>query len=203
MSLERIRKTILEQAEADAEQVRRDAETKAGEIVQSAGQEAAAGREAALEHTRASCGEDVTRRRSRLQAELRMAVLQAKSGLVAQAFDTALERVKGLPESDYLDLMAQWLAAAAPQGQAAVSDGRTCEIVANERDRALMDGEFLERINAGRSESERLSLAKEIGQMQGGFVLRSEEFVVDVTLDSQIGLLRDEILTEIAKALFG
>ena len=196
MSLDRIRKTIREQAEAEAERVRRDAEAKAEEITRAARDESAAERDGAIEQTKASCAEQAGRSRSRLETEMRMAVLRAKSDLIAQAFDRALAKARALPESEYLDVMATWLATAG-------AEGRAGEIVVNERDLALMAGAFMKRVNAERPKEQALSLAAEPGHMQGGFILRAEGFVIDVTVESQIELLREDMLTEVAEALFG
>lgn len=193
--MERIRNAVLAEAKAKAEALVNQAKAEAAKQLQSSRDEIAAGCRRALDAAKARCDEEHRQRVGRLKAALRVELLDVKNQLIRKAFDEARKRLTALPKEDYLRLLTRWLKEA---GGAAGG-----EVVVGPRDVPLFRNGFLAQVNATRPAGGKFTLASEPMEMAGGFVLRRRGFEIDMRLESQLSLLKDEALPEIAKILFG
>ncbi|MEW6355786.1 MAG: V-type ATP synthase subunit E [Planctomycetota bacterium] len=193
--MERIRSAVIAEAKAKAESIANKAKTEAESRLQSAQAEIAAETKRLADESRASCDEEHRQRTGRLKAGLRVELLVAKSELIRKVFQEALKTLANLPREEYLRLMGRWL-----EDAGAEAGG---EIVANERDLGLFRNGFLDKVNASRPTDGKFTLAQEPLSVAGGFVLRRKGFEIDMRLESQLAMLKDEALPEIAKILFG
>ena len=111
-----------------------------------------------------------------------------------KAFEKAEETLLGLPDGEYADLLAKLAAGSAKSGRG--------EIILNSRDRDRVGADVVKKANQllqGRGE---LTLADDVGEMEGGLVLRSGKVEVNCAFETQLRILRDTMAAEVAKVLF-
>lgn len=193
----KLREKILAEAGSQAEEVLEEARKKAEAIIAKGEEEAAAKKESVLQQARAM-GEE-RRRRAQTIAELdaRKAILAAKEELIEDTFRQALERLKGLDQKQYEDVIYPMLLAAAQTGAE--------EIIASPADAGKFTPELLGRVNQALKEQSKqgnLTLSGETREMQGGFILRSGDVEINNSFDSILRMQRDELEPEVAAILF-
>jgi vacuolar-type H+-ATPase subunit E/Vma4 len=193
VSLENVEKAVLAEAEAEAERILAKARAELDEKLGAGRREL---EERFAGHRRremARLESEHNRELSRARTEARLTVLKEKNQLVERAFAGALQRLAELPEKDFLKLTEQWLAE--------VPSELGGEIVAGERERSYLAGEFLKKINAGRSGQ--LTLADGPGPAGGGIVVRAEKFEFDFTWAGRLADRKAGLAPEVAAMLFG
>jgi len=195
VSIERIRRSIIEEAKREAEEILAAASKEADGKVERARREILGEAERRLRRKRVELSEAKGRALIRRRAGYNMELLKRKNAIIERVFQRAMEKIRDLPEDEYLDMLRGWIEA--------VGSGGGGELAVNPRDAKLIDGSFLEGINRNRAPERRSSLAPEPIDTRGGFILRTGKFVIDQTLETVIDGLREEVVPEIAKELFG
>ncbi len=195
MSIDRIRKSITEEAKREAEEITAATSKEADENVEKAKQEILEEAEQRLRRKRTGLSETKERALIRKRTSHSMEVLNRKNAIIEKVFERAIEKIKSLPEDEYLDMLKTWIEAIGAE-----SGG---ELAVNSRDAGIIEGSFLDEINRDRSPDRKISLASDPIDTDGGFILRTGKFVIDQTLETIIGGLREETVPEIAKELFG
>lgn len=131
-------------------------------------------------------------RKSVAELEARKLRLAAKQAVVANAFDTALDRLAAMDRGDYTRLLAERAKEAAVQGG---------ELLFSERDRAEIGEKIVDLVNAGRTDA-KVSLGSDTINARGGFVLRSGAVEINCTLETMVADIREEVTPQVVKALF-
>ena len=174
--------------------------------------------------------QEARRRKERLidgaRMEGRRAVLQTKQELVGRAFDLALEKLTGLPEEEYIALLARLAAAAARTGREQVilsqkdrsRYGKQVVTQANEllarevapklpeeltasRAGAVLD-KVVARSTAVLAGTGMLTLSEEARPMAGGLILRDGRVETHCSFEALIHLQREALAAQVAKVLF-
>jgi len=194
MSLESIRKAVIEASRIEASHIvgaaKRQAEEQLGK------EKEHAKRKAELLY-RAQAGtieEGCTRKLVQFQGRAAKALLERRNLRVRAIFEEARKRILALPQEEYGEIMQRLLErAAGPSG------GR---VRIHHRDREVFAG-VIEAVNKGRSSENRMSL-DEGGALteRGGFVFVSPAFEVDQTLATILTEIERELLPTIARDLF-
>lgn len=131
-------------------------------------------------------------RKSVAELEARKLRLAAKQAVVANAFDTALDRLAAMDREDYTRLLAERAKEAAVQGG---------ELLFSEKDRAEIGEKIVDLVNAGRTDA-KVSLGSDTINARGGFVLRSGAVEINCTLETMVADIREEVTPQVVKALF-
>lgn len=224
--IEKITARIEQDTGAEIEVMEREAQAKAQEIRRDYEAQAAAASAKAAEEGRQAAQRRQQLLESAAQMEARSMLLAAKQDCLDEAFDKALQKLLGLPENAYADLLARIAAKAAKTGRE--------EIVLNERDRvrfgsqvaakanALLAqaaapdlagelkgskaGKILSKVVTGASAllqgTALLTLAADTAEIEGGLILRDGNVEVNCAFETQLRILRESMASEVAAALF-
>jgi V/A-type H+/Na+-transporting ATPase subunit E len=193
MGLENVEKAVLAEARAEAEEIAAEARSSLNERVAAAGREMDERFEARHKREMARLQSEHNRELSRARTDARLAVLKEKNAVIEKAFAGALEKLAELPEEKFLALAGKWL-----REVPADLEGR---IATGERERAMLSGAFIEKINAGRSG--KLTLSDEAGPVGGGLVVRAEKFEFDFSWAGRLADRKGALAPEVAAILFG
>ena len=170
--IDRILADAAAQAEAAADKFRTQAEAEDRDLLAKS-ERAAAEREERLV--------------SAAQMEARKTLLTAKQEMVERAYQRALEKLRSLPQEQYVELLAKEAAPELPLG-----DG----VVAN----------LLNKVAAGVSAfaqgTAMLAVSEETRDISGGFILKDGRIEVNCTFDALVRAEREQTAGEVAKLLF-
>ena len=191
--IEKITGRIESDAARETEAIQEEARRQAGEIA--ARYEAQARRESAdiLERGRRAADERVERLASVAQLEARKLELAAKQELLERAYETALEKLTGLPDGAYTDLLAQLAVEASSTGREAV--------ILSPKDRARYGKAAVTRANEKLGDGH-LTLSEQTRPIQGGLILSDGDVEVNCSFETLVRLIRGETDREVAKVLF-
>jgi len=193
MSLESVRKKVLERAKQEAEAIVKEAETKAASDLAEAKRRISRDLEAALERKRSELKEDLNRRLAEIRRRQRMEILTEKNRLIDTIFDELKEKLLSLEGEAYWRFVEKCLQE--------IPDGLSGSVHFPPRDRARLPEGLLDRINS-RRRSGKLTLGEPAEGIEGGFIFRSERFEMNASLGHRLGELRHDELMRLSKELF-
>ena len=195
--IENITARILEDARAEAqtieEQAREKAQTIRNGFVEQAQRESAA----ILSRGEKAAAERLERLASAAQLERRKLELTARQQVLGEAFDKALDDLCGLPEENYIDLLADLAL------RATVSGGE--ELIFSQNDRARVGERVTALVNRRLAEAGRpakLVLSRQTRPIRGGFVMSDGEVEVNCAFETLIRIRREKLEKEVADVLF-
>ncbi|NLV35061.1 MAG: V-type ATP synthase subunit E [Clostridiaceae bacterium] len=194
---EKILEKIIQDAKARALAIEEQAGQEAGAIMDQASQEAGLKRAELLERAQADGAQSYKRLIAVAGLEGRKELLRAKQDVIDTAFARALDKVCGLPDSEYQKLLEDLIADAVDK------DGG--EILLSEKDAKRLDSKFISNINqrlraSGKGGSVKLS--SRYINTAGGFVLKIGDMEINSTFEILFGMLRTELENEVVKMLF-
>ena len=172
--------------------------------------------------------QDAAQREERLasvaQLEARKLVLAAKQEMVERAYQRALEKLRSLPQEQYVELLAALLVRASSTGREEVvfspedregagkaAVARANELLAKEAAPELPLGDgvvanLLNKVAAGVSAfaqgTAMLAVSEETRDISGGFILKDGRIEVNCTFDALVRAEREQTAGEVAKLLF-
>ncbi len=194
MSLERIKHSILEKARKEAEAILQEAEENVRRKTESARAALKKDFEQRLKTREAEFEEEKIRQITLKGAGYRMQLLAVKNQILDRIFAQAIDDIIASPDERYLSLLEKWIRNIDPDHPG--------ELFVNERDLKRIGPGGMDRINRPRKTEARIALSPDPVEITGGFVLKTEKFDVDCTLDTLIADLRGELTPNIAKELF-
>ncbi|UCF06304.1 MAG: hypothetical protein JSV33_04550 [bacterium] len=174
---------ILEKAKREAEEIAGEYATRVGRIKEAL--EGRAKRKASEEEKRIVVNE---------QLELRKTVLARKREILDELYSEAADRVRRLPEGEYLELLKTLILKRAVTGREA--------IVVPADQRGLFDEDFLASLNSAYRPEGHFTLSGEEGGFTWGVILRQERRTIDLTLDVLFEQLKERVEHRIASTLF-
>ena len=173
---------ILAQAEQQCASIREDYDKKATELY---GEKIRRGVQDCQDKA------DSVERIARMEA--RKSILALKQDMVSRSFALACEKIVGLPEEQYIELLTKLAAEAAVTGDE--------EIVLNARDKAAVGEKLCAAVNKKLSGG-KLSLSDSTGDFAGGLILRRGSIEVNCTVELLVELCRGDMSAQIAGVLF-
>ena len=207
--IDRILADAAVQAEAAADKFRTQAEAEDRDLLAKS-ERAAAEREERLV--------------SAAQMEARKTLLTAKQEMVERAYQRALEKLRSLPQEQYVELLAALLVRASSTGREEVvfspedregagkaAVARANELLAKEAAPELPLGDgvvanLLNKVAAGVSAfaqgTAMLAVSEETRDISGGFILKDGRIEVNCTFDALVRAEREQTAGEVAKLLF-
>ena len=203
--IDRILADAAAQAEAAADKFRTQAEAEDRDLLAKS-ERAAAEREERLV--------------SAAQMEARKTLLTAKQEMVERAYQRALEKLRSLPQEQYVELLVRASSTGREEvvfstedregaGKAAVA--RANELLAKEAAPELPLGDgvvanLLNKVAAGVSAfaqgTAMLAVSEETRDISGGFILKDGRIEVNCTFDALVRAEREQTAGEVAKLLF-
>lgn len=194
MSLESVTSKVLEAAKAAAEA--RLAEAKAGADRLVADARAADERAGAdtLRDARLRLERETNRELERIQHDNRLQILSAKNKAIDEVFSRVREKLRSMPEGEYLDLVGAWL------GRLPATIGGNLRV--NPKDGEKFKA-GLGKLNAGRSGEGVFTGVTEDAKVSGGAIVDGRDYSVDCTIDRRLSELRESSAGELARTLFG
>lgn len=117
-------------------------------------------------------------------------VLDAKNSLVSKTFEAVLEKLKNLPDKTYEKLIFSMLENA--------TDGDTLTI--SEREKKFVTEEKVKDFAS--KKKIKLSLNKKMGDFDGGIILSGSGVDKNITFETEVSLLKEELEESVSKMLF-
>ncbi|MEW6382325.1 MAG: V-type ATP synthase subunit E [bacterium] len=194
MSLEKIRQKILEEAEAQASRIIREAEEKVRMAREEAGRNAEARYKAEIENEKTALALEEERLLTEYRANTSAEVLRLKNQLIDEVFDKAIERILQLEDRKYLDIIARYLAENLTFG--------VDTLIISQKDHGRITQDWVNALlKKTRKEGLRLKIVTS-HDIQGGFILRGEKAEIDCSLQQIIADKKEELKPEISRVLF-
>lgn len=191
MSKQAIIDKIISDAQLKADAIVGDAKSKADEIIA----ETAELCKGYIYNSKADTDRAVfdLEARSKTVAELDAKKLQlsAKAQILDMIFARTLDKLKNLDKERYTALVFAMLQNA--------EDGD--EVVISQREKDIVTKESLEKF--AKERGIKLTLCDELGDFDGGIVIKSKGVDKNFTLEVETQLLKEELETQIAKEIFG
>lgn len=182
---------ILSDATHDAGEMLSEALKKAEALVAAKQAEADAEYDLSVEEAR-KAGEEVVRRRLTVaDLEVKKLLLSAKKQAVDEAFEESLKKLLALPKEEYAALVESMIASAADDGDV---------VVISADDKNVLTKAFFDKISA--KIGKKLTLSDTFGNFRGGVMLLGKGVDKNLTFESELALLRDEVEPEVAKIMF-
>ena len=182
---------ILSDATHDAGEMLSEAVKKAEALVAAKQAEADAEYDLSVEEAR-KAGEEVVRRRLTVaDLEVKKLLLSAKKQAVDEAFEESLKKLLALPKEEYTALVESMIAFAADDGDV---------VVISENDKNVLTKAVFDKISA--KIGKKLTLSDTFGNFRGGVMLLGKGVDKNLTFESELALLRDEVEPEVAKIMF-
>lgn len=182
---------ILSDATHDAGEMLSEALKKAEALVAAKQAEADAEYDLSVEEAR-KAGEEVVRRRLTVaDLEVKKLLLSAKKQAVDEAFEESLKKLLALPKEEYTALVGSMIASAADDGDV---------VVISENDKNVLTKAVFDKISA--KIGKKLTLSDTFGNFRGGVMLLGKGVDKNLTFESELALLRDEVEPEVAKIMF-
>lgn len=197
IGMEKIKSKILEDAQNKSTQILEQAKQQAEEIKNDALKESESKRAEILEKGEAEGKETYRRMLSMAGLEGRKEILKAKQDVVEEAFTSAMEKLRSLPDEDYQKLIEDMAVAAAKN--------ECGEILLSEKDRKRLNDDFLKNINvriASKGENTEFVMSGDNIKTSGGFILRYGEMEINSTFEIMFEMLKPEIENDVVDILF-
>jgi len=194
MSVERIREVILAEARGEADSIESEARRRHDERLEAARKQIEQEFQRRFEQAERRARQDSERRVLHRRSEHNLALLQQRNTILDDLFRQAGEQLRDLPDEQYRELIGAWMEEIPPDAAGQVFCHRRDE----GRLRPLLDG-----LNGSRGADARLDLQPGDGPETGGVIFRAEKFEIDLSVDTRLASLREELAPEIARRVFG
>ena len=191
--IEKITGRIEADTQREIEAIQADADAQAARIAAAYDEQAGRESEELISRGRRNADERVERLASVAQLEARKLELAAKQELLERAYETALEKLTGLPEGAYTDLLAQLAVEASSTGREAV--------ILSAKDRARYGKAAVTRANEKLGDGH-LTLSEQTRPIRGGLILSDGDVEVNCAFETLVRLQRGELDRQVAKVLF-
>lgn len=192
MSIENITSKILSDAQDYANSSLMDAEKTKQEILNRAKNEAEVLIKTEAEKAANDALELKNRKVSAAELQGRKMLLSAKQEAINKSFDAAIEKLKAMPEVEYLNFLVQEVVRI-PDCQGS--------IVLNAKDRESIGERLVKAVNE-KLGAEKVALSKDTVETSGGFVLKRGNVEINSTFETLLDAMRDQLTSEIADVLF-
>ena len=190
--IEKITQRIASDAQAEVDRILGDARDEAGRIAANYRAQAdAEAAELAAKNEKAAA-EREERLVSAAQMEARKVQLAAKQEMVEKAYIQALDKLCGLPEEQYVAILADLLVKASSNGKE--------EAVFSPEDRERVGEAAVAKANE--LSGKQLRLSEETQPIRGGFILKDKNVEVNCTFETLVRLQKAETAGAVAQKLF-
>ncbi|MDD4088373.1 MAG: V-type ATP synthase subunit E family protein [Tissierellia bacterium] len=192
MSIDNITSKILSEAENNADSSLMNAESTKQEIINKAKSEAEVIIKTEAERAAKDSVDLKNRRVSAAELQGRKMLLSAKQEAIKKSFNAAIDKLKAMPEDEYLSFLTQ---------EILKIPNCVGSIVLNAKDRESIGERLVKAVNE-KLGAEKVALSKNTVKASGGFVLKKGSVEINSTFETLLDSMKDELTGEIANALF-
>ena len=192
MSIDNITAKILSDAQKTAEDTLKNADEAKSEIISNAKADADAALKASSEKAVKEAEDLKSRKVSAAELQGRKMLLAAKQEAIKKSFNVVIEKLKTMPEQEYLNFMTD-----------KITEIPNCEgtIVLNAKDRQNIGEKLVKAVN-DKLNAQKVLLGNNTISASGGFVLKKGNIEINSTFETIIDSMKDNVTGEIAHALF-
>ncbi len=190
MSKEAIIEKIISDGQKKADAILKEAQERADEILADAAAECKTYYDNSVYETGVLVDDILSRGKTVAELDAKKLQLGAKAQVLNEVFVGALEKLRTLDKKAYKGLLLGMLKNA--------EDGD--EVIISAREKDILTEKDVKEYATKRGI--KLTLCKELGDFDGGLMLRGNGIDKNFTFEVEIALLRDEIEMNIAKELF-
>lgn len=193
--LEKLVKHIEDDADSAAQAVIAQAKGKADEIAAAAKEEGEKKSAEILKQSERDVQACLSRAESTASIWEKRSLLDDKQKMIEDVLETAKNRLKQLPDSEYFDIIVKMIKKyALPQpGQ----------ILFSAADKTKLPPHFEDRIQSALSaESTKLTISEQTRELDGGFVLVYGDIEVDCSFDALFSAARESLQDKVSALLF-
>lgn len=194
---DRIVRRIMDDAETQAESIKKEAAEKAEAFKAEAKEKAENREEHIIEQAKKEAEEQKRRIIGVAQLEARKEMLAAKQELISEAFDESLEQLVKLDDKTYLSIIKKMLLNLVETG--------TENVYCSAADLKRIPDSFWKEVNqelAGQGKKGELTPSSEPREIKGGFVLQADGMEINCSFEALLAMKRDELEPEVAAVLF-
>ena len=188
MSVEKITSRILDDARERAEEILVRAGDEKQKLLAHTRADAARGAEEILQFARKNAEANIKKTQSLADLEGKKEILKAKQDCINHVYRLALDKIAGMEEEEYFELLKKMVKRINPQ-QAAV-------IQFNERDKKRFHALKVKWMDF------HLKVSEEAGNFEAGFLLHMGETSINCTFDEILKSVLEDHTKEIADILF-
>ncbi|MCC8109613.1 MAG: hypothetical protein LIQ30_11345 [Planctomycetes bacterium] len=193
MSLDKVKSTVLEQAEARAREQVENARAEADRLLADGRQADERNAADRVRDARLRLERESARELERVDHDNRMHVLSAKNRVIDEVFKRVLEKLDSLSDSDYVAMIGKWL------DTLPADAGGTLRV--NPKDVAKFTS-GLDDLNRSRSGAGRFTEVTADSKVPSGAVVEGPDYRIDCTIHRRLLEIRETSLGELAKMLF-
>ena len=197
MGAEKIVEKILQDARDKAQEITSGAQAEAGKIVAEANKAAEGKKTVSL----AAGDKEAALTKQRIVAsahmEAKKLLLQTKQELLSAAFDSALEKIKNMDNTQFERLMTNLMINLVETGDEAV--------IISEADKKRLSPEFLYYVNRTIAKEQvpcNVTMSDEVRDIPSGFILKRGDVEINATFEALLRQKKDALSTEVVKILF-
>jgi len=187
MSIERIRKHIIENAQKEAEQIIKTAEEQFSAQVDVAKVSIEKQYHEMLQKEEERFKENRKMALSTLKTDYKMKLLEIKNNITDDVLIRAVSRIQSLSYNNYLALLNKWLSN--------IPDHLEGQLFVNAMDLKRITDDFIGSINKGRKA--KIILNKTAIEIKGGFILKAKHYEIDYSLDTVVKNLRTTLIPKL------
>ncbi len=195
MSIEKVKEKILSKAEKEAKEILTRAKAELDKEKALFLQEKSEEFERRFEKAVRDIENEIKRRIDQEKVLADRKVLAVKRKFIEETFTLVAEKLGSMKKRDYLKFLENLIIRDAPMGES--------ELILNERDRKLIDGKLLEKINKKLGKNRQVKLSEKTVEIRGGCLMRGNEIEIDDSFETLINDERERSEIEIVKKLFG
>ncbi len=190
--IDKIAQRLTEQAQAEINGILGAAQEEAEQITARYGAQAQQEAAELAGKNEKAAAEREQRLISAAEMEAKKTVLAARQEMVEAVYVRALEKLCALPQEQYISVLADLLAQAAPNGRG--------EVIFSEEDRKSVGAAAVAKANAAGGGA--LTLCDETRPIRGGFILKDGNVEVNCAFDTLVRLQKAQTAGAVAKKLF-
>lgn len=196
MSANEVTEKILTEAEAQAEQVKKQADEKTLQERQKLQAELDSFDEQTTQLANRAAEEVMSQVLAQARMEIAKKSLQTRNGLLEQTFAAAAEKITNMNANEYQQLMEKLILASVNTGD---------EEIIIDRNEKRIDAAFVERLNAklDKNSKGKLKLSDSKTDIGAGFILQKGKVRINGSLKVLLETAKEKLQTELAVELFG
>lgn len=192
MSIEKITSAIIDEAQAECEQILNAADTKNRSVITQLKKRIKIETDIAVKNAQEEREQIISRRKSVADIDSKKIILAKKQELINECFEKAVDYIISLEENRYVDFLVR-------TGKAAgISEG---SLIFNEKERAAIGQRVVDGLNKAVPDGKFL-LADETKKIKGGYMLRKGQIYINNSVEAMVQDKRRELTAGVAEILF-
>lgn len=192
MSIEKITSAIIDEAQAECEQILNAAETKNRGVIAQLEKRIKIETDVAVREAGEERERIISRRKSVADIDGKKIVLAKKQQLIDGCFEDVVEHIVSMDEDQYVEFLA------AAGKNTGFSEG---SLIFNEKEKTSIGRRVVEALNEAVPEGD-FHLAAETRKIKGGYMLQKGQVYINNSVEAMVEDRRRELTSEVAAILF-